>query len=201
MDSFTKDLVAGGAAGFTVDISIFPIDTVKTRLQAKAGFIGSGGFHGLYRGLGIVSAGSIPGSAVFFSIYEGIRRIDVKNKKLNTIKNNFIAPAVGEFAACLIRVPVEVIKQRCQATSTISSRENVLSVMNKEGIRGFYRGFGATVFREIPFSVIQFPLWEYLKHKYSQKVGLNRKLGFFESGMCGACSGAIAAAATTPMGM
>jgi len=48
--------------------------------------------------------------------------------------------------------------------------------------------------------VIQFPIWEFLKLKYSQKMGINRKLGFFESGFCGAISGAIAAAATTPMG-
>ena len=69
--TFPKDMLSGGVAGFVVDISLFPIDTVKTRLQAKNGFIKSGGFNGIYRGLGIVSAGSIPGSAVFFSIYEG----------------------------------------------------------------------------------------------------------------------------------
>ena len=49
MNDFTRDLLAGGAAGFAVDISLFPIDTVKTRLQAKEGFIKSGGFRGLYR--------------------------------------------------------------------------------------------------------------------------------------------------------
>ena len=49
MNDFTRDLLAGGAAGFAVDISLFPIDTVKTRLQAKEGFIKAGGFRGLYR--------------------------------------------------------------------------------------------------------------------------------------------------------
>ncbi len=37
-----------------------------------------------------------------------------------------------------------------------------------QGLTGMYRGYLSTVVREIPFSLIQFPLWEYLK------VHLNR---------------------------
>ena len=32
-----------------------------------------------------------------------------------------------------------------------------------QGLRGLYRGYMTTVFREVPFSFIQYPLWEYLK--------------------------------------
>lgn len=32
-----------------------------------------------------------------------------------------------------------------------------------QGARGFYRGYFTTVMREIPFSFIQYPLWEYFK--------------------------------------
>ena len=108
----TRDMIAGGIAGFVVDVSLFPIDTIKTRFQSKAGFWASGGIKNIYRGLPIVSAGSVPGSAIFFSVYEGIRRQECSNEKLTKIKNSLIAPSVGEAAACLIRVPVEVIKQR-----------------------------------------------------------------------------------------
>ncbi len=31
--SFTNSLLSGGMAGFTVDVLLFPLDTVKTRLQ------------------------------------------------------------------------------------------------------------------------------------------------------------------------
>lgn len=44
-----------------VDLSLFPIDTLKTRLQAKGGFVKNGGFHGVYRGLGSILVGSAPG--------------------------------------------------------------------------------------------------------------------------------------------
>ena len=57
-----------------------------------------------------------------------------------------------------------------------------------------------TIFREIPFSMIQFPLWEFLKVQYKESMGIDRPLGFFEGGFFGAISGAIAAASTTPIG-
>ena len=45
------------------------------------------------------------------------------------------------------------------------------STWQAEGLRGFYRGYLTTVAREIPFSLIQFPLWEYLKKKWSSISG------------------------------
>lgn len=51
---------AGAFAGVAVDVSLFPIDTLKTRLQAAGGFLANGGWHGIYKGIGSVSAGSAP---------------------------------------------------------------------------------------------------------------------------------------------
>jgi solute carrier family 25 S-adenosylmethionine transporter 26 len=39
----------------------FPLDTIKTRVQSSAGFWASGGFKGVYRGVGSVGFGSAPG--------------------------------------------------------------------------------------------------------------------------------------------
>ena len=35
---FSLALIAGGCAGTTVDVALFPLDTLKTRLQAEGGF-------------------------------------------------------------------------------------------------------------------------------------------------------------------
>ncbi len=43
-------LVAGGVAGFPVDVALFPLGTLKTRLQAANGFCSAGGFRGIYSG-------------------------------------------------------------------------------------------------------------------------------------------------------
>ena len=68
--SFVTALVAGGCAGTSVDVALFPIDTLKTRLQAPQGFLKAGGFRGIYNGLGAAAVGSAPGAALFFSTYE-----------------------------------------------------------------------------------------------------------------------------------
>ena len=82
--------------------------------------------------------------------------------------------------ACLIRVPVEVVKQRAQVRKEFSlyqiaksSFQNEVCLdlfdlmsfpfFGKKGFLGFYRGYFATLSREIPFSIIQFPLWEFFK--------------------------------------
>ena len=53
--------IAGAAAGVTVDISLYPIDTLKTRLQSPVGFWKSGGFKGVYNGISAAASGSAPG--------------------------------------------------------------------------------------------------------------------------------------------
>ena len=104
---------AGGAAGFTVDISLYPLDTLKTRLQSSNGFIKSGGFKNIYRGIGPAALGSAPNglspllltlwsihdkffsAALFFLTYENSKKILSKK-----CKNDFIchssSASVGE---------------------------------------------------------------------------------------------------------
>lgn len=56
-----------------VDVTLFPIDTIKTRLQSRRGFWQSGGFGGIYKGLAPAAAGSVPTAALFFCAYEGLK--------------------------------------------------------------------------------------------------------------------------------
>ena len=48
--SFLTSLISGGLAGTAVDVSLFPLDTIKTRLQSKQGFLAAGGFKNIYSG-------------------------------------------------------------------------------------------------------------------------------------------------------
>ena|SRR5208282_6155093 len=57
---------AGAFAGVAVDVSLFPIDTIKTRLQAPGGFLANGGWRGIYKGIGSVLAGSAPSGFISF---------------------------------------------------------------------------------------------------------------------------------------
>ena len=80
--------------------------------------------------------------------------------------------------ACLIRVPVEVVKQRKQA---------LLQDSHRLALRTLYRGYGSTVLRDMPFGVMQMPTWEYLKLCWKERAG--RECTPIEGAMCGAGSG------------
>jgi len=107
--SFLVSLVAGGLAGTAVDISLFPLDTIKTRLQSRQGFWAAGGFRRIYSGLGPAAVGSAPNAAVFFCTYDTVKRAAVGRGVADTASLHMAAASLGEVAACLVRVPVEVI--------------------------------------------------------------------------------------------
>ncbi len=117
----------------------------------------------------MAALGSAPGAALFFSSYETFKRTipTLTNTIIPSPVVHMLSASAGEVVACLARVPTEVIKQRFQASiytmETRSLMSSILEVYGKEGIRGFYAGYGITIMREIPFSFIQFPLYEALK--------------------------------------
>ena len=57
-DSITA--LAGAIAAIGAKVSLFPMDTIKTRLQAPGGISAHGGFRGIYKGVGAIAAGSPP---------------------------------------------------------------------------------------------------------------------------------------------
>ncbi|CEO96366.1 Mitochondrial carrier protein [Plasmodiophora brassicae] len=188
--------VAGGAAGAFTDFVLFPLDTLKTRVQARDVARGSLKF---YSGLASAMAGSFPSAAVFFAVYDTCR-----NKSYAMVAPQYHALAsmgsasIANVAACAVRVPFEVVKQQLQAGMHSSTVECVKSIVRRDGVAGLYRGYMSTVLREVPFDALQFALWETLKVQYSNMEG-GRTLTPLESGAMGAIAGSISAAATNPL--
>lgn len=87
----TNLLVSGAVAGFVFNLSIYPIDTIKSNIQTydmtsgsktKLNFVSAfkhltgrpGGLLNLYNGLGITLLRSIPANAVIFYTYEYLKK-------------------------------------------------------------------------------------------------------------------------------
>ena len=104
--SFLTNLVAGGCAGTAVDVALFPIDTIKTRMQAPQGFIKAGGFRGVYNGLASAAAGSAPGAALFFSSYEYTKRHLSQKFPDATPMVHMISAGIGETVMLTLRIVV-----------------------------------------------------------------------------------------------
>lgn len=192
--SFLVSLVAGGLAGTSVDVALYPLDTIKTRLQSSQGFRAAGGFRGIYKGLSAAAVGSAPGAAAFFSSYEKAKFLIGNSDSATT---HMSAATIAETIACLVRVPTENVKQKVQAGLHPSPMASCKAIIKADGLRGFYKGYGTTVMREIPFSLIQFPLYEWLKLRWAKRKGTPYILPV-ESALCGSVSGAFAAGLTTP---
>jgi solute carrier family 25 S-adenosylmethionine transporter 26 len=168
--------------------------------------------------------GSAPGAALFFITYDSIKRHFatptpkiLRNVEGKAYKDNgnrdgrnealvhMLAASLGEVAACSVRVPTEVVKQRAQASqhpSSLSALTYILNQKNTHGLvhvwRELYRGWSITIMREVPFTVIQFPLWEALKRWRIHGTGRNQVTGI-EGGLLGSVAGAVAAGITTPL--
>ncbi|KAF4628017.1 hypothetical protein G7Y89_g10130 [Cudoniella acicularis] len=214
--TFTTALLSGALAGTTVDLSLYPLDTLKTRLQSSSGFLASGGFTGIYRGVGSAIIGSAPGAALFFCTYEYSKSFLSARRHARQVTGaeigeweapveHMVAASLGEVAACAVRVPTEVVKQRAQAgqhPSSLSALSAILSQHRSIRVSGvwreLYRGWSVTIMREVPFTVIQFPLWESMKEYRRRKTGKDG-ITALESGLFGSAAGAIAAGFTTPL--
>lgn len=196
--SFFTCLAAGGCAGTSVDLALYPIDTVKTRLQAAEGFIKAGGFRGIYKGISAAGLGSAPGAALFFSTYETAKPFtsSVFGDK-HPVASQGCAASCGEVAACLVRVPTEIVKQNMQTGKYATLSEACGGIMRSSGTAGFYTGFFTLVAREIPFSFIQFPIYERLKKELGTWQGQTPSP--WQGACCGSFAGGVAASVTTPI--
>ncbi|KAG7285346.1 hypothetical protein NEMBOFW57_009968 [Staphylotrichum longicolle] len=165
---FQTALLAGALAGTTVDLSLFPLDTLKTRLHALVG--------------------SAPGAAFFFCTYES-------TKAFLSASPSFQSGG-----------------KRSQAV------EHMLAA--SAGRWRPVQGWGITVMREVPFTILQFPLWEALKAWGRERRvrtgrgllgdvathphpgagdGVVGEVSAAESALYGSISGGVAAAVTTPL--
>lgn len=108
-----------------------------------------------------------------------------------------ISAALAEGLANSLRSPFEVAKQQQQAGWDKQIMETIRKIYQAKGIRGFYVGFGMLLMRDIPFSMIQLPLYEKLNAR--DLAGEKRDLSVWESCKNGAIAGSTAAFLTTPM--
>ncbi|XP_052190516.1 S-adenosylmethionine carrier 1, chloroplastic/mitochondrial [Diospyros lotus] len=192
-----EGVIAGGTAGVVVETVLYPIDTIKTRLQAAHGG-GKINLKGLYSGLAGNLAGVLPASAMFVGVYE-----PTKQKLLKIFPENLsalahlTAGAIGGITASLIRVPTEVVKQRMQTRQFASAPDAIRLIVSKEGFKGLYAGYGSFLLRDLPFDAIQFCIYEQLRIGY--KLAAKRDLNDPENAIIGAFAGALTGAITTPL--
>lgn len=202
--SVLKSALAGGLACALSTSIMHPVDTMKTRVQASTlsfpelvSKLPQIGLQGLYRGSVPAILGQFTSHGLRTGIFETSKLILISfAPTLPSIQVQSMASFCSTVLGTAIRIPCEVLKQRLQAGIFDNVGEAITGTLRQDGIKGFFRGTGATLLREVPFYVAGMGLYEEAK-KGAQKV-LGRDLHPWETITVGALSGGLAAVVTTP---
>lgn len=172
----------------------------------------------MYQGVGSVILATLPSSGAFFTTYEGIKST-LENSRLANGSTPLLPQALihsvasgsAEMVSCAILTPAEVIKQNAQMVdNSDSGRPRVNATIQtmrrfRSNPLALWRGYTALAGRNLPFTALQFPMFERIKlavQRYRDEKGL-RTNTLLEGGVITAASagtgGAIAAVVTTPV--
>ena len=103
---------------------------------------------------------SFPYAFSFFYVYETIRAAMPDNSF-----KNLYASVVAEVVANVIRNPFEVVKQQMMVGRSDRIMSSLLEIRGLKGLKGFYIGYQSTLIRDITFSAIQLPIFEFMREK------------------------------------
>lgn len=206
-------IVAGAAAGIMEHCVMYPVDSIKTRMQslrphpkavytsvhqAFSTIIETEGLFRPMRGINIVALGAGPSHALYFGSYELTKKLIGKKNVVGQ------TPLVNAAAGCVATLfhdgtmnPVEVIKQRVQMYGSPyrGVYDCARSIFKTEGPGAFYRSFTTQLTMNIPFQCIHFVTYEFMRELLSPNGGYNPKTHL----LAGAIAGGLAAAVTTPL--
>ncbi|KAL8322626.1 hypothetical protein RB593_004570 [Gaeumannomyces tritici] len=221
-DTHAHVLMAGACAAFTIDLLVYPLDTLKTRWQSQDyidTFKKSAGARnalkqalrgGLYQGVGSVIVATVPAAGVFFATYESVK------------------------SALPRALPEEIVKQNAQMIRSQgggsrgggggTSLQALRMLRTSEGgvNRRLWTGFSALAARNLPFTAMQFPMFEHVRASLwrwrdgrrrarglaappsrREAGGADNGRGLMETGLVNGVSaalgGSVAAVATTPI--
>ncbi|XP_017772776.1 PREDICTED: mitoferrin-1 [Nicrophorus vespilloides] len=203
---------AGAIAGVMEHCVMYPLDSVKTRMQSLAPTTLREGISGTLlrmirtegvlrpvRGMSAMVIGAGPSHALYFSSYEYL-----KDKMITMSTTSRYHTVIYGLSGCIstllhdgIMNPAEVVKQRMQMLNSPykSVMHCLMKVYHTEGPRAFYRSYSTQLTMNVPFQSIHFMVYEFAQkvtnkeHKYNPTAHMTS----------GALAGAVASAITTPL--
>ena len=148
----------------------------------------------LFSGILLQSIVSFPCAGAYFFGYEFGKSMALEYRL------SFMAPFIGAFSAemCsnILRNPFELVKTKLQLRTEVNIIESFSGILSTNGVRGLYIGFISMMLREIPFSCIQMPLYEFIKSQFKQNEQTHLKA--HQTIICGFLAGGISAFLTNP---
>ncbi|EDM02029.1 rCG30186 [Rattus norvegicus] len=183
------------------------------------------GFLGMYRGAAVNLTLVTPEKAIKLAANDFLRQLLMQDGTQRNLKMEMLAGCGAGICQVVITCPMEMLKiqlqdagrlavcQQASASATPTSRPYstgststhrrpsatliAWELLRTQGLSGLYRGLGATLLRDIPFSIIYFPLFANLNQLGVSE--LTGKASFTHSFVAGCAAGSVSAVAVTPL--
>jgi len=189
--------IAGGMAGLCSQFTIYPLETLKTRIMSSKTvdsapqaptngksqslilstarqMYQSGGIRAFWPGLMLGLVGVFPYQAMDLGIYETLKLtyLGYMDKSEGKVQqpNVFVLWGCGMVSGSIGATsvyPLSMIRTRLQAQGTPAHPQRYTSAWNAvqityrlEGVRGFYKGLGPTLFKVVPAVSISYVVYE-----------------------------------------
>ncbi|EGG18680.1 EF-hand domain-containing protein [Cavenderia fasciculata] len=207
-----ENFALGSVAGAIGATAVYPIDLVKTRMQNQRAVdpsqrvyqnswdcfkkvVRNEGVAGLYRGLVPQLVGVAPEKAIKLTVNDLLRNLfEDKSKGEIYLPLEVLAGGGAGASQVLFTNPLEIVKIRLQV-QTAGKGASAISIVRELGLTGLYKGAGACLLRDIPFSAIYFPAYAKMKTVLADKDGNLAPRHLFLAGMV---AGIPAASLVTP---
>nr|XP_055038460.1 mitochondrial glutamate carrier 1 [Misgurnus anguillicaudatus] len=183
--------------------------------------IRSEGFFGIYRGAAVNLMLVTPEKAIKLASNDFFRHQLSKDGQKLTLIKEMVAGCGAGTCQVIITTPMEMLKIQLQDAGRIEAQRKLIGhqrrgggakvslvksptalqlsrdVLKDRGLAGFYKGLGATLLRDVPFSVIYFPLFANLNSLGRRNA--DGSAPFYISFLSGCIAGCTAAVAVNPV--
>ncbi|XP_056606997.1 mitochondrial glutamate carrier 1 isoform X1 [Triplophysa dalaica] len=185
--------------------------------------IRSEGLFGIYRGAAVNLTLVTPEKAIKLAANDFFRHQLSKDGQTLTLVREMLAGCGAGTCQVIITTPMEMLKIQMQDAGRIEARRKLSGqrcgggevkvslvqvksptalqlsrdLLKDKGIAGLYKGLGATLLRDVPFSIIYFPLFANLNSLGSRNA--DGSAPFYISFLSGCLAGCTAAVAVNPV--
>lgn len=175
--SFRDEFIAGNVGGIVGITVVYPLDTIKTRLQTNSNYkssfdvihqLSKSGVLSMYRGLLSPVVGFGITFAMSFSSFGFACKClkDYRNTTTNTTADLIYSGAFAGLVQSPFRAIMERLKsvmQRYEKNKYPSTIQLLKQIIRTQGPMGLFQGFNSVLIREIPQFAIYYPTYHLTK--------------------------------------
>ncbi|XP_063696419.1 mitochondrial glutamate carrier 1-like isoform X2 [Culicoides brevitarsis] len=164
------------------------------------------GYFGMYRGSAVNILLITPEKAIKLAANDFFRHYLTTKSGDLPITRQMLSGGLAGLCQIVVTTPMELLKIQMQDagrtqgknSSKISASSIALSLFREKGLAGLYKGTGATMLRDVSFSVVYFPMFAILNNMGPRKTDGSGEAVFWWSFLSGCSAGAFAALFVNP---